>query len=232
MTAKIFTKQDVLQAAKIWDQKPGTRGFKMGTRYEIHINGKTYPPKAIASIANEIATAGKEKLMPQDFPGALDGKWHRALAAAAPEFKPVLKKSIQGTTTASNNKARRAMVAIDDEEAFAEGTERELFKLHTSRERNSKVIQRAKSSAKVLRCEACGFDFSKTYGERGEGYIEGHHTKPISLMNKDGEETRIKDIALVCSNCHRMLHRMRPLITVQELKNLISKVRKSTASVD
>lgn len=225
MGTKIFTKEDVLQAAKIWDEEPGIRGFKMGTRYEIHINGKTYPPKAIASIANEIATAGKEKLLPQDFLGALDGKWHRALAAAAPEFKPVLKKSIQGTINASSKKTRQAMNAFDDEEAFIDGAERKLFKLHVDRERNSKVIQRAKSSAKVLCCEACGFDFSKTYGDRGEGYIEGHHKKPISQMDKGGEETRIKDIALVCSNCHRMLHRMRPLITVEELKNLINKGR-------
>jgi predicted HNH restriction endonuclease len=97
--------------------------------------------------------------------------------------------------------------------------------LHTERERDSKVIRLAKNLAKQLSCEACGFDFGKFYGERGEGYIEGHHTKPIAEMKPRGEETIVKDIALVCSNCHRMLHRMRPLITIDELKQRINEQR-------
>ena len=50
-----------------------------------------------------------------------------------------------------------------------------------------------------LICEVCGFNFESHYGELGEGYIEGHHTKPISEMDHN-EETRIEDIALVCAN--------------------------------
>lgn len=80
----IFTREDIIAAAKIWDEKPNFRGFKRGTRYEVRINGKPYPPKAIASIANELA--GGEVLWPQDFAGAWEGKWHTALADAG--FKP------------------------------------------------------------------------------------------------------------------------------------------------
>jgi predicted molibdopterin-dependent oxidoreductase YjgC len=53
---KIFSRKDVLEAAKIWDNAPGLRGFKVGTRYEVRIKDKAYPPKAIASIANELST--------------------------------------------------------------------------------------------------------------------------------------------------------------------------------
>ncbi len=58
------------------------------------------------------------------------------------------------------------------------------------------------------------------YGEIGDGYIEGHHTKPISEMSEN-EQTKVEDIALVCANCHRMLHRKRPWLSITELKNLI-----------
>ncbi|WP_232713355.1 HNH endonuclease [Bacillus xiapuensis] len=58
------------------------------------------------------------------------------------------------------------------------------------------------------------------YGEIGEGYIEGHHIKPISEM-VDNEVTKVEDIVLVCANCHCMLHRKRPWFSINELKNLL-----------
>lgn len=38
----------------------------------------------------------------------------------------------------------------------------------------------------------------------------------------EGEETKIEDIAIVCSNCHRMLHRKRPWLSINELKQLLT----------
>ncbi|GAE32694.1 hnh endonuclease [Halalkalibacter hemicellulosilyticusJCM 9152] len=57
-----------------------------------------------------------------------------------------------------------------------------------------------------LFCEICNFDFYKKYGELGGDFIEGHHTIPVSEL-EEGHKTNVKDIVLVCSNCHRMLHR-------------------------
>jgi predicted HNH restriction endonuclease len=37
-----------------------------------------------------------------------------------------------------------------------------------------------------------------------------------------GSKTRAADIALVCSNCHRMLHRRRPWLTMSDLKTLLT----------
>jgi putative restriction endonuclease len=94
------------------------------------------------------------------------------------------------------------------------------------RERDPQVINKAKKLAKQqcgrLYCCICTFDFEKRYGKVGEGFIEGHHTKPLSEL--DGvAKTKIADIALVCSNCHRMLHRRRPWLTMAELKSLLVK---------
>jgi len=108
--------------------------------------------------------------------------------------------------------------------SFPEGKLKE--KLHLLRERNSALVRQVKSAAMkqdgCLKCACCSVDFFVTYGEIGKGFIEAHHTKPLSNLHDDGEETNIKDIALVCSNCHRMLHRRRPWLEMNELSELLS----------
>lgn len=118
-------------------------------------------------------------------------------------------------------------VADDDygyESEFPEG--KEIERRHRLRERNQAVIKSAKDSFKQkegkLYCQVCGFDFYEKYGEIGCDFIEGHHTIPISEL-KGEVKTKAKDVALVCSNCHRMLHRRRPWLKMGELKRLIDK---------
>lgn len=55
-------------------------------------------------------------------------------------------------------------------------------------------------------CQICGFDFSEIYGELGKGYIELHHKRPLS-ESIEIQQTTLEDVAIVCSNCHSMLHR-------------------------
>lgn len=105
----------------------------------------------------------------------------------------------------------------EDEEDFPEG--KIMYRLHKTRERNSKIVKEKKYdavNAGILVCEVCGFDFEKTYGTLGRGYIECHHNKPISEYEV-GQKTRKEDLSLVCANCHRMLHRKRPWIEVENL---------------
>ncbi len=122
----------------------------------------------------------------------------------------------------NSGKRKRKVSVVDDEESFPEG--REVYELHRARERNSRVIKVAKrkriKADSLLRCEICGFSFVETYGQLGQGFIEAHHTIPVSQLS--GEiETKVEDIALVCSNCHRMLHRHRPWLDMTGLEGLI-----------
>ena len=99
-----------------------------------------------------------------------------------------------------------------------------LTVLHRHRERSRKLVEQKK--AQVLRaqqrlaCEVCGFDFAAVYGERGVGFIECHHTRPVS--EGQAAKTRLKDLALVCANCHRMIHAQRPWLTLDELRGLLA----------
>lgn len=111
----------------------------------------------------------------------------------------------------------------EDDLGYPEG--KRQLKKHVSRERNPKVIREAKKQFKAnnngeIYCEVCGFDFSEKYGELGEGFIEGHHIIPVSEM-EEGAYTKVDDIVLVCSNCHKMLHRKRPWISKEELQTLL-----------
>jgi hypothetical protein len=110
-------------------------------------------------------------------------------------------------------------------EGFPEGKLKE--RLHLARERNAEVIRQAKRLAMQhdgrLRCACCKFDFEQVYGSLGKDFIEAHHTKPLSTLHADGELTRVEDLALVCSNCHRMLHRRRPWLGLTELGKLLEK---------
>jgi len=119
----------------------------------------------------------------------------------------------------------------DRDQSFQEAPEgRLLTRVHRVRERNQKLVeakkQRSLKNGKGLICEGCGFDFEGTYGKRGAGFIECHHTKAVESL-VEGDRTRIDDLALVCANCHRMIHRERPWLTMEQLANLVLEVRRS-----
>ncbi|MCM1987509.1 HNH endonuclease [Methanococcoides seepicolus] len=89
------------------------------------------------------------------------------------------------------------------------------------RKRNRKLIEQKKTDSDY-RCEVCGMNYEEVYGEIGKNYIIAHHIEPIG--NRDGSSpTTIDDIALVCSNCHNMIHKINPPMTVDELSNQINK---------
>ncbi len=96
---------------------------------------------------------------------------------------------------------------------------------HKARERNSQVISLAKEKFKKLKgrlyCQVCGFDFEKTYGQIGKDFIEGHHTIAVSEMSSD-HKTKVEDIAMLCANCHRMVHKKRPWLTMKDLDKLLT----------
>jgi 5-methylcytosine-specific restriction enzyme A len=72
-------------------------------------------------------------------------------------------------------------------------------------------------------CQGCGFDFEKTYGEIGRGYIEVHHIKPLSEGKGVTKPDAATDLICVCSNCHRMIHRRKDsVLSLKELRKLVS----------
>jgi 5-methylcytosine-specific restriction protein A len=124
-------------------------------------------------------------------------------------------------------KGDEALLDIDGEaEGVGEG--RLLFRAHRSRERDREAVTKARKRAirkhRKLSCEVCDFSFTKRYGARGAGFLEAHHRVPISEV-APGAKTRVQDLALLCANCHRMIHRRWPTLTVEGLREIVEKRR-------
>ena len=92
--------------------------------------------------------------------------------------------------------------------------------------RISKTIERKpKLRQKALdihgyKCQVCDFDFELTYGNWGKEFAEVHHIKPLSELDGEKYETDPKtDLAVLCANCHRMVHRKKGItLSIEELK--------------
>lgn len=114
---------------------------------------------------------------------------------------------------------------LDEIESYEAKEGRVSYRLHRHLERDRKIVALRKTGALKkhgkLECEACDFDFLATYGPRGLGYIEAHHTNPVHAMTQ-GETTKATDLALLCANCHRMVHAAKPWLTLAQLRVLIS----------
>lgn len=90
--------------------------------------------------------------------------------------------------------------------------------------RNSKLVKDAKSFYGFT-CQVCEFNFEDEYGAKlGAGFIECHHKNPLS-ENDENLKSTLKDVCVVCSNCHRMLHRTRPAMQPEELKHILQETK-------
>ena len=88
------------------------------------------------------------------------------------------------------------------------------------------VERNPKARAACLRhhghtCVPCGFDFMAVYGEIGREYIHVHHIYPLKLRETEYEVDPINDLVPVCPNCHAMIHRREPCLSVDELRALL-----------
>lgn len=94
-----------------------------------------------------------------------------------------------------------------------------LMRRHYRRERNQRIRRYKLETTRALdlpiACEVCSFNFGESYGDLGAGYIEVHHILPLHASGPT--TTRLTDLALLCANCHRMIHRSRPWLTPAEL---------------
>ncbi|MFH5772704.1 HNH endonuclease [Paracoccus sp. NGMCC 1.201697] len=116
---------------------------------------------------------------------------------------------------------------VYDEPEIEEAPEgRIITRMHRTRERSRQLVaarkkQFLKQHGRVF-CETCGFDFESVYGEHGNGFIECHHTKPVHEMKAD-QKTQLSDLALICANCHRMVHARRPWLSLEQVRELVQK---------
>jgi 5-methylcytosine-specific restriction protein A len=111
--------------------------------------------------------------------------------------------------------------ALRAEEEYTEGTKTQRLVNHYERDKN---LRAAAVAHHGVTCKVCGFNFERAYGKRGKDYIEVHHLTPVSNLGIEIKVDPESDMTVLCSNCHRMVHRRRDhVLTPEELKGLLGK---------
>ena len=107
---------------------------------------------------------------------------------------------------------------LESLEGFPEGGVQTVQVNRYERERRNRIIA---LSLHGHRCAACDFDFGEIYGNVAEGYIQIHHTTPISEISDRYCINPETDLIPLCSNCHSVVHLKNPPHTIDEIKALI-----------
>jgi 5-methylcytosine-specific restriction protein A len=136
------------------------------------------------------------------------------------------KAAAEGAAARIRNGIRitKADEPTDDDFEFAEG--RAVTEAHKRIERNKSIrkqLLRARRKAGELRCEICANTGEVVDDAIQEAIFEAHHTK---LIARTGEvHTKLSDMALLCANCHRLIHRLMNLrkswVSIKEARNLL-----------
>ena len=113
--------------------------------------------------------------------------------------------------------------SAEDPAGSSRGLEARRYRWHRRAERSPSLAREAKR-LHGTRCQvpACGKELADVYGDLADGYIEAHHLTPFADL--DGRPTELDpatDFAVVCPDCHRMIHRRREPYTLQELSAAI-----------
>ncbi|RQQ15809.1 HNH endonuclease [Burkholderia stagnalis] len=118
--------------------------------------------------------------------------------------------------------------ALADEERGIEGGKKAKLIAYFERD---KKLRTAAIAFHGTTCKVCGFNFYDMYGEHGINYIEVHHLVPISTLPEPSSINPKEDLTVLCSNCHRMIHRNRDApLSIDELRCLLVKKEDGCAS--
>lgn len=219
----------------IVEEKDSNEKFKYYRNVHViaRANPKTAIPSSLAEFNFKTQAGGRIRKVEE-----IDPKYRDKEAVAINELKKRIWNKFKGhflilehnIGNISDNEIRREFDlddAITHNGSIEGATIYRDYRNHLLRERDPKLIRDAKGFALakgngVITCECCGFNFNANYGIHGTGFIECHHKIPIA---KGGvRRNRFEDLAMVCANCHRMLHRKNQdndYYTVEQLREVI-----------
>jgi|GEM_PF-1147824 len=106
---------------------------------------------------------------------------------------------------------------LDDDKLYAEGAVREVS---VNAHERSAAARQACIEHWGTRCCVCDFDFEAVYGELGAGFIEVHHLVALAEVDEEYEVDPINDLRPVCPNCHAMIHRQEPALSINALQRI------------
>jgi len=195
-----ITSEHIRQAVKDYNEYTIEHRFKDSTNYDVIIDGNRYPPKAIIGLASRYIVG--HPLHPKDFNGGIGTKCFRILQR-------------EGFTIVPKSNEPTYPDEVTENEVHYEGAVKQT--VVNRYERDTKARDKCIEHY-GLKCQVCSFDFEDVYGELGAGFIHVHHLTPISEIGEEYKLDPIKDLRPVCPNCHAMLHKKNPPLSIEQLK--------------
>ncbi|HHX3401758.1 HNH endonuclease [Klebsiella aerogenes] len=198
-----LSRECIIEAIRAYDEGIAHQ-FKDARLYEVEFEGRRYPSKAIVGIAATMVT--KTEFTPADFSGGIKSKCVRLLLEQG--FKIVQERVDDAGITPFPDE-------LQTKSEFVEGAAVQVMVNRYERDRQARE---AALRYHGTRCQVCGLDMAKRYGDIGQGFIHIHHLVPLSEIKQDYRLDPKTDLIPVCPNCHAMLHRRNPPYTPEELK--------------
>lgn len=217
---------------KLWAQlKPAQKASLRRVAYEMKAGDVIYVkqgPKIVSKgvVEGRLARAYKFDSQfrlkgPDDFP------WpHQVPVKWVPDFPEVAillgaeQLTVKELSADKLKLLEKAVVDVAKATKQIEALEGEAYLAEARfRSRNRALIQAKKANSDYC-CEVCKLNFEETYGVIGRGYILAHHVKALA---SGPSKTTLDDIALVCANCHAMIHRKNPSISIEGLRRLVTR---------
>lgn len=185
---------------------------RKSTKYDLIVNGAKYPPKYVISIAHKYLI--NRELRPDEFD-----------AVQAKQFL-----ISHGFNVQKKELIRLFDVHLKDQfEIFndeftgnSDIYEGALKQIEVNIYERSSIARKICLEHHGYLCKVCNFDFEKTYGEIGKKFIHVHHIVDLATINKEYKVDPINDLVPVCPNCHAMLHKSKPALTINELRRFIN----------
>jgi hypothetical protein len=117
---------------------------------------------------------------------------------------------------------RIAKLPLDDDILAGSLLQFRRYKLHRRIERDHRAAKLVKQHHGT-RCQACDLLFEERYGELGRGFIEAHHLRPLSSLEEGAPVAYdvAGDFAVLCSNCHRMIHKTADVSDLEGFRRLV-----------
>ncbi|WP_222890666.1 HNH endonuclease [Enterobacter sp. C2] len=198
---KNLPREAILAAAHAYDAGVN-HAFAASRDYDVIINGRRYPPKAIVGIAASTLTG--LIFTPAEFSGGIKSKCVRLLTD-------------QGFQIVHKNEPIEPNLFPDEIQQKTTYIEGAAVLVTVNRYERDQKARQAALKWHGYECKVCGLDMTKVYGEIAKGFIHVHHLIPLSEIKENYLVNPKTDLIPVCPNCHAMLHRQDPPLSPEAL---------------
>lgn len=113
---------------------------------------------------------------------------------------------------------------LTESEKFSEGSQKSVIVNRYERDNKARHIC---LSIHGYECKACNINLESIYGPIAKQFIHVHHRTPISEVGPKYEVDPVVDLVPLCPNCHSIVHRKNPPLTVEQLRELLKSRKRS-----